>query len=561
MRRWLSGSIAGNPEKRFARRSPSRVPGPTGRVRDRRLGFEPLEGRTLLSVSGTLFINGTAAKSDNIVLYNPPGSTHVDTSEMIFATFKIKGIESKGADVTLEPVYTGSGRVTISPDSFPDLPSGGCGCEVAITPTADSSSANDVHIILKVKGKQVAEDTMTVVNVDFKDKVCSPDTPQEMLDAGAYRIMPRKNTPVEVHITPDLANSQGQSITLRVTGQSKDNGTATVDGKPSYAITHGTDVFVELKGGGGSGQTKPAVALAYTSGSQGQISNVNQISTTHNSNANKLQLTLEVRGKPTKVQSSGFSVAAIPIRMSLGRTAPPPAGNVGFNVAMIVQSDSGNLADLAQVGVGELVQDITPTAEQGGYQFISKANSNGQYAGPASTHAFNDQHTTPLSSIKAAAGLPTFQSSGLLVTNQLYQFVDARTGVAGIPIDGSGFVITKQYTVTNSTVSGSIQKQPAAVSVGALSSSTGGGNTINAPFTNVPLSGTANGAQPAGVPADAVFSALGAPPAVALQSDALPAPSKASSAKQALAADAYFDLSAGDAEEPDLLTLPDLLTV
>ena len=84
---------------------------------------------------------------------------------------------------------------------------------------------------------------------------------------------------------------------------------------------------------------------------------------------------------------------------------------------------------------------------------------------------------------------PWGQTTGKLVTNQLYQFCDARTGVSGIPIDGSGFVITKMYTIANSLVTGSIQKQPAAVLVLGLATTTGGGKTVLAPFTNAPLNG------------------------------------------------------------------------
>jgi hypothetical protein len=453
--------------------------------------LEPLEGRTLLSASGTLMINGTAAKNDNIVLYNPAGSTHVDVSETIPATFKIKGGNSSGSTVTFEAVYTGNGRVTISPDTFHNVVSGACGGYTIITPTADSSSPNDVHIIMKVDGKQVAEDVMTVVSVDFQDKVYSPDTPQEMITAGAYRIMPRKDTPFEVHVTPDLAGSGGQSVTLRVNGQSSNNGAVKVDGGASYAIKSGTDIFVELNGG--TTQTKASVPLAYASGKEGVLSNAGTIGATPNPNANNLQLAVEVRGRQTSVESDGFSVAAIPIRMSLGAAKKPAVGDVGFNVTMVVQSDSGNIKDLDQVGIGELVQNVN--ADTGGYGWIAGTNSNNQYSGPASTHPFNDQHTTPLSQIKVALN-PFGQTTGKLVTNQLYQFVDARTGVAGIPIDGSGFIITKLYTVANSAVTGSIQKQGAAVlvvfqaddgSTKSLSTTTGGGKTILAPFTNVPL--------------------------------------------------------------------------
>ncbi len=589
---WLSGSISGNLRKRSVGRSATRVPGRRGSVGDRRLAFERLEHRRLLTVSGTFWVNGTVSKSDNIVLFNGPDSMHVDTTEKIKAVFTNTGTETCSAEFFQKYTPGGGGLVTFSPSNVDGL-APGKSATVYITPTHRSNFANDVTVDahLYVPGTNHAAfapvDTMTIVTVDFKavnaeeNAIYSADTPPEMLAAGDYRITPRKNTPVEVFVEPDLAASGGQSVTLRVLGQSADNGTVTVNGGPSYAVTKGTDFFVNLMGGGGDGQTKPAVKLAF--GKNGKVTNVDTITSTQNPHANQLHLSVEVGGQTTQVQSAGFSVAAIPNGMRLGRTTPAPVRTIGFNVAMIVLSDSGNSADLGQVGVGELVQD-TKILE--GYIPISENEeiSNGQYAGPASTHAFNDKHTTPLSAILSALTKPPFYTSGTLETNQVYEFVDARTGMAGIAIDGSGYVITKTYTVKlglNPTISGSITKQGDAVAVvymgQSFSSTTGGGKTINAPFKNVALIATGNSAQPSqwtGVPADsnsapaltstagvsdAVFSALGTSSVITAENDPLAASSAESSVEMMSATDEYFRSLAGEVEGNGLVTLPDLL--
>src|SRR5262249_51575186 len=127
------------------------------------------------------------------------------------------------------------------------------------------------------------------------------------------RIPPRVATPITVTVSPDLGSS-GQTVILVASGSSTSNGAFNLNGGALYALTSPTAVPVY-----GLTQTMP--------GSAGQLS-----------------IQVQVRGQMI-LQSSGFSVAAIPIGLQEALVAvidgelTVPNQNLYDYVASAVQCD------------------------------------------------------------------------------------------------------------------------------------------------------------------------------------------------------------------------------
>ena len=373
-------------------------------------------------------INNTVSTNDNITLYNPPGSAQPFTQTI---PAKITNLGSEAATFQLTVDHAGSGNVTLSQTSL-DLASG-ASAEIMITPTADSSVVNDVHIVaVDDDGTQLAEDDMTVVRVTLPNTISDADTPQTMLDAGAYRIPPRVSTAENIQVTPNLSGS-GQSVTLTVSGQSATNGTVTIGGGAAQTIT--ADGNVQLSSPSGNTQTAPGSAA-------------------------QLHLALQVRGENTIQSANGFSVAAIPIYLYDVFWAHVKGNQRGIRVANFWKSDSGMIGDLNQVTVQEQVQLKKATGIFHGRKLETSGPDSGttvvdpqlfpsqQYPNLGVTY---DDHIFPLSFITAALYTGTRQAQ------QTSDFVDYRTGSPGpitdkVPMANSGDVITQTvYTVTTGT--------------------------------------------------------------------------------------------------------------
>lgn len=364
-------------------------------------------------------INNTVSTNDNITLYNPPGSAQPFTQTI---PARITNLGSEAATFQLTVDQAGSGNVTLSQTSL-DLASG-ASAEITITPTADSSAVNDVHIVaVDDDGAQLAEDDMTVVRVTLPNTISNADTPAAMLAAGAYRIPPRVNTPENIQVTPNLSGS-GQSVTLTVTGQSATNGTVTIGGGATQTITATGNV--QLSSPSGNTQTAPRSAA-------------------------QLHLALQVRGENTTQSANGFSVAAIPIYLYDVLQASLVGTVRGIQVANVWRSDSGVIGDLNQVTVQEQVQSVTANGIFQGRPFVASPPR----AGTTGTPQFPnlgitlDNHSFPLSFITAA------HYTGIRQALQTTDFADNRSGPAGpitVPMANSGDVITQTvYTVTSGT--------------------------------------------------------------------------------------------------------------
>jgi hypothetical protein len=398
---------------------------------------------TFVPPTAEIQINGSTDPSDHITLFNPPGSAE-PFAQPIPATITNTGDSDATFDLSVEG---NTGAVTLSQTTI-DLAAGESN-KILITPTADSAAPNDVQIVVSYNGDQVDEDDMTVVGVTFPQNIYNDDTPSEMLDLGAYRIPPRVDTPVNVEVTPAFLGD-GQSVTLSVTGQDANNGIVNIDGNATEDITSTGNVNLS-----GVSQTSP--------GSGGN-----------------LQLMLKVRGQTT-IQSNGFSVAAIPLNYSDTLASPPldrvaavidpttgqPVSAVGIRVQDGWQSDSGNIADLDQVALSEQVDYPVQTGI-----FASEVGSNSSYQGPATsfTKAI-DTHAFQLSLITSV------NYQGTLVANQVTEFSDERTGVTGIPVTDSGYVITKTVdgvpTETGLVVMATTTKAGASTTAQGISSDAG----------------------------------------------------------------------------------------
>ncbi len=209
-----------------------------------------------------------------------------------------------------------------------------------------------------------------------------------------------------VTVTPNLAGS-GESVSLIVTGQNNNNGSVTIDGQAaSLAITG--SVPINLSSPSGTTQTSPG-------------------------HASQLKLSVVAHGV-NALQSSGFSVAAIPVGLTekyLGG-ALTSEGLLGIVVEEHWISDSGNLNDLDDVSAMEQVQ-------------IYAGSSTGIFIGKTiedfdiqktfygiTTHT-TDEHAIPTSWITG---------SGFLALYQTHIFIDQRTGSVPLPIAHSGYLIT-----------------------------------------------------------------------------------------------------------------------
>ena len=267
------------------------------------------------TLAGTLAhvdINDTADTKDDITLFNPASSPQPYTQ-----TINAR-VTNNGPAGTLQLAVTPAGSATLSMNSV--ILAAGASAEVTITPTAVSRAPNDVSVTATEQNAQIGAGSLTIVSVTMPPDIRNADTPAAMPD----RIPPRANTPAHITVTPDLAGS-GQSVTLAINGQNATNGSATIGGAATADITTTGDVNLS---GTATAQTAPG------------------------GHAGNLVLVVRVRGQDT-VSSQGFSVSSIPIKFK--QTSGKDIGGGVLRFVYTWDSDSGQLADLNQVWIGEHV--------------------------------------------------------------------------------------------------------------------------------------------------------------------------------------------------------------
>ncbi len=364
-------------------------------------------------------INDTVGTDDNITLYNPPGSAQPYTQTI---PARITNLGSDAATFQLAVVQASSGDVELSQTSM-QLASGAT-AEITITPTADSSAVNDVRIIATDNdGTQIAEDDMTVVRVTLPNVISNADTPAAMLAAGAYRIPPRVNTPENIQITPSLGGS-GQSVTIIVADQSATNGTVTIGGNATQAVT--SSGSIQLSSPSGNTQTAPG-------------------------NAAQLHLALQVRGQNTIQSSHGFSVAAIPQYVEDVLQASLTGTVRGIQVANVWKSDSGILGDLNDVTIQEQVQSTSSSGIFSGRPFVTSGPLAATLTSPSYPNLgiSIDTHSFPVSWITRQV------YTGTRVAAQTSDFVDRRSGPSGpitVAMANSGDIITQTVSAVTTKV-------------------------------------------------------------------------------------------------------------
>ena len=356
----------------------------------------PCGGSFYVAAGGTvtISINNTADTSDDVTVLSP--------AQTIPATVTLNG-----ASGTVQLSVSPAGRASIDQTTL-NLTSG-VPATVTITPLKVSQAPNDVQIVATFNGVPVGQGKLTIVGITIPP-ITNADTPAGMPN----RIPPTAKTPIQITVAPDLTGS-GQSITLAKIGNSGANGDFTIDGSASEAISKTTTVNL-------SGTTQ----TAQTGGSGG-------------GNAGNLALVAQVRGQAA-VQSSGFSVAAIPMNFTDVLLRLYNNSNNGGNglCGMQVQdgwaSDSGTVADLDQVMISEKVQ-VQGTAT-GILQFQQNPSTSGYQSAtdsppPPDTHAV------------ACNLIPLPMPGGSLLTEaQVSVFEDFRTGAVNVPMANSGFLIT-----------------------------------------------------------------------------------------------------------------------
>lgn len=263
---------------------------------------------SLPAASAVLAVNNTITQTDDITLFNPPSSANPFTQ-----TLPVKITNSAATSLPLVLSVSPPSAATLSRTSLILAPH--ATITVTLTPRAVSRAVNDVHIVAKVWGlTKVAYESLTIVSV-LAPAIRNADTPKGMAD----RLPPRVLTNLPVTVTPNLGLS-GQSVTLTLTGQSASNGTATFNHAATLKLT--ASKAVSLLGGA---QTAPGFAA-------------------------KLHLAVLVRGAVT-APSKGFSVSAIPVAFHQTAVKTLPNGGLQFQYAW--KSDSGMLADLNKVWIGQ----------------------------------------------------------------------------------------------------------------------------------------------------------------------------------------------------------------
>ncbi len=171
-------------------------------------------------------------------------------------------------------------------------------------------------------------------------------------------------------------------------------------------------------------------------------------------------------------QSAGYSVAAIPINMSISLfkdgSFPGPGGAfVGAEIKHSWESDSGYLSDLDQILFSESLEEAP--VKTGTFGGLPVMNSNGEFTTVGSGGYTNDRNTVNPIVFK--------KPGGSMLLFQVFLFNDARTGSNAVTMSSSGYTI--KFTVDSAGSSVLIQKQGASVKANGNSSGPGKGSVTD----------------------------------------------------------------------------------
>jgi probable HAF family extracellular repeat protein len=412
----------------------------------------------------TIQVNNTTDQTQKITLFNPP-STGEAFTQTIPAKITNTGTTTGTFQLSVQP---SSAAVLLDSSGNPitsvSLPAGDS-TEVTISPTADSSAPNDVHIIATQGGSQVGEDSMTIVSVLIPKDIRNADTPADMVD----RIPPfgpaaTSITPISVVVSPNLAGS-GQAVTLSFLNQSDNNGFAAFEnGAQSDTITStGTVNLTGLQQTAATGFFIPLGSLSTLS-----------IPVNVGEYASQLMLAVDVRGQET-IASNGFSVAAIPLNLVISKPRTYTADR--FHKGMVVdygwESDSGNIADLDAVDMTEVVKTVEAT---GRLWFAPLDTSTWSNAAGFRPGVYYDSHTVPVVFIR-----PDESSE----QDQAFEFRDTRTGANYMAMPNSGFIIRQDIYENKHTHKLFLTTTKAGAPVTVSGITTDAGLTSPTPFLTI----------------------------------------------------------------------------
>lgn len=257
------------------------------------------------------------------------------------------------------------------------------------------------------------------------------------------RIPPRVDTDVVVSISgysPPMAD-----LVFSIAGANTTNGQATIDGAATKVQNNSATLKLR-----GTTQTTP--------GSSGN-----------------LQLVAKQNGTQL-ANSNSFSVSSIPQNFSVSFDSLINTGSRwGIRVNNDWESDSGNVLDLDEAKRSESVSYPTKT---GVFSTVALSAHNSGY-NPGHNPPRLDSHTLgPVTTLKNMKG------NGTIIANQVFILWDKRTGAKDIPVNNSGFQITKAltYNAATSTTTLTTTKSGASVTANGNTSTAGSGN-VTRPLT------------------------------------------------------------------------------
>jgi len=249
------------------------------------------------------------------------------------------------------------------------------------------------------------------VTVTVPPHIRAPSSPAGMAD----RIPPRVNTPVHVDVAGLPA---GDSLELSIEGGGGGNGTATIDGAATKALTGSVDVNLQgvVQTDAGKGGNLKLVAM-HRSQSQGVGAWFRKM----------LSMSPTFEAPQSVAASAGFSVSSIPQNYSDTFVSLLTGEKRGFVVQDGWESDSGTFGDLDQTEISEQVE---VTSQTGCFESSGKQNS-GYLAG---NKLSKDTHSSPVSIMTKA---------GHRVAEQTCMFKDKRAGSTDIPMTNSGYTLVR----------------------------------------------------------------------------------------------------------------------
>ena len=435
------------------------------------------------SVSVQIDMNDTVTHSDDVAF--------VGQAMAVRVTLEAPGVTGLVTIHFALETAVGGGQALLSTDPNQSQSSGSNGIdlkmsngqsvELYLTATQISALADDIHLVAFFAANKVGEGTVAGVIVKFgsgttydrQGKIYADSTPAAMLagDKPAYRIAPRTWTDLWVQEDGNLGG--GESLFLKVLGQGDNNGWVQVQ---SGGLIYGGDFAIEFKAKDFTLPVQGSNAKYLKASVRGYESDDKQtVYQTKPGFAGQLVMVVVAKkdeADATKgATSAGFSVAAIPIRMTMkdgvyavsSQKIKDQAGKwlyqIGAIFTGVITSDSDNPKDLDQVMIQEVVKTGKGTGALAG-AFLNASGASKGYTDEKTP--FIDIHTlfkTVTADSEASAEIAGAtlvaqdtldKGAGKLIADQYMTFFDLRTGgtdKTAVNMANSGFEITYEFRI------------------------------------------------------------------------------------------------------------------